>query len=83
MFIMYKGGSILSGLYFLPEDVSTRKMKHFMDSWCPAGGHDQLLCIIVNMASDLIASSVEQCCIIQFLMKEKVKPAEIPCRLNA
>jgi hypothetical protein len=35
------------------------------------------------MASDLVIPSVEQCCIIKFLMKEKVKPAEILCKLNA
>jgi hypothetical protein len=33
------------------------------------------------MASDLVPSSVEQCCIIEFLVKEK--PAEILYRLNA
>jgi hypothetical protein len=35
------------------------------------------------MASNLTTPSVEQCCIIKFLMKEKVKPAKILCRLNA
>jgi hypothetical protein len=35
------------------------------------------------MASDLITPCVEQCCIIKFLVKEKVKPAEILHRLNA
>jgi hypothetical protein len=34
-------------------------------------------------ASDLVTPSVEQCCIIKFLLKEKVKPAEILCNLNA
>jgi hypothetical protein len=34
------------------------------------------------MASGLVTHSLEQCCII-FLVKEKVKPAKIHCRLNA
>jgi ABC-type Fe3+-citrate transport system substrate-binding protein len=33
--------------------------------------------------SDLVIPSVEQHCIIKFLLKEKVKPAEILPRLNA
>jgi hypothetical protein len=34
------------------------------------------------MALDFVILSVEQCCIISFLMKEKVKPAEILRRLS-
>jgi hypothetical protein len=35
------------------------------------------------MASDLVTPCVAQCCIIKFLVKEKVKPAEVLHRLNA
>jgi hypothetical protein len=35
------------------------------------------------MVSDLVTPSAEQHCIIRILVKEKVKPAEILCRLNA
>jgi hypothetical protein len=35
------------------------------------------------MASDFSTPSVEQRCIIKFLLKEEVKPAEILHRLNA
>jgi hypothetical protein len=51
---MYEGCSILSGLYFLSKDMSTRKMKHCMNSWwqdrtnCLAGCYDQLLCIVLQ-----------------------------------
>jgi hypothetical protein len=34
------------------------------------------------MASDLVTSSVEQCYVTKFLVKERVKPAEILHRLN-
>jgi hypothetical protein len=34
------------------------------------------------MAPDLVTGSIEQCCIIQFLEKGEVKPAEILHRLN-
>jgi hypothetical protein len=33
------------------------------------------------MTSDLVSPSVEQRCIIIFLVKEEMKPAEILCRL--
>jgi hypothetical protein len=36
-----------------------------------------------RMVSDLVTPSVEQCCIIKFLAKENMKPAEIPQRINA
>jgi hypothetical protein len=35
------------------------------------------------MLSDLVIPSVEQCCVNIFLVKEKVKPEEILCRLDA
>jgi hypothetical protein len=35
------------------------------------------------MAGYLVTPSVEQCCIIKFSMKEKVKLAEVLCRLTA
>jgi hypothetical protein len=35
------------------------------------------------MASDLFTPSVEQQCIIKFLVKEEVKSAKILCKLNA
>jgi hypothetical protein len=35
------------------------------------------------MVSDLVTPNVEQCCIIRFLAKENMKPAEILQRLNA
>jgi hypothetical protein len=35
------------------------------------------------MASDLVTHTVEQCYVIKFLVKEKVKPAEILHRLCA
>jgi hypothetical protein len=36
-----------------------------------------------KMVSDTVTQSVEQCCVIKFLVKEKVKLAEILCRLSA
>jgi hypothetical protein len=35
------------------------------------------------MASDLLTPSVEQRCVIKFIVREEVKPIEIPRRLNA
>jgi hypothetical protein len=34
------------------------------------------------MASDPVTSVEEQCCIIKFVVKGKMKPAEILCKLN-
>jgi hypothetical protein len=34
------------------------------------------------MASEVVTPRIEQCCIIKFLVKESVKPAEILHRLN-
>lgn len=49
-------------------------------SWTVVG-HAPCFCAL-EMVSGLIIYSVGQCCIIRFLVKEKVKPAEIHYELN-
>jgi hypothetical protein len=78
-------------LFFPLKTWAPKEQNYFMDSWwqhcnhCLAHGHVPRFCSLelVEDGIRLVRPSVEQRCIITFLVKQKMKPEEIIRKLNA